>query len=92
MESILKELYDNGLAILSGTDGGILQHELELYSKSGIPNAEVLKMATWYPAKVSGRDSLLGSIEEHKMASLVLIEGNPLRNMEDIHFGWGYYY
>ena len=84
MESILKELYDNGLTILSGTDGGILQHELELYSKSGIPNAEVLRMATWYPAKVSGRDSLLGSIEANKMANLVLIEGNPLRNMQDI--------
>jgi len=84
MKNILKELYDNGLTILSGTDGGILQHELELYSQAGIPNAEVLKMATWYPAKVSGRDSLLGSIGESKVANLVLIEGNPLRNMQDI--------
>ncbi|MBN9381785.1 MAG: amidohydrolase family protein [Chitinophagaceae bacterium] len=84
MESMLKELFDNGLTILSGTDGGILQHELELYSQSGIPNAEVLKMATWYPAKVSGKDGLLGSIEENKVANLVLIDGNPLRNMQDI--------
>jgi hypothetical protein len=84
MEKMVKELYDNGLTILSGTDGGIVQHELEIYSRCGIPNAEVLKMATWYPARVSGRDSLLGSIEEGKTANLVLVDGNPLRHMEDI--------
>ena len=80
MEKMLKELYDNGLTILSGTDGGIVQHELEIYSQSGIPNAEVLKMATWYPATVSGRDSLLGSIEEGKVANLVL--GADRRDLE----------
>jgi imidazolonepropionase-like amidohydrolase len=69
---------------LAGTDGGILQHELELYSDAGIPNAAVLKMATYWPAKLSGKDNVLGSIREGKIADLVLVDGNPLERMEDI--------
>jgi hypothetical protein len=84
MERMVKELYDNGLIVLAGTDGGILQHELELYSQAGIPNAAVLKMATYWPAKVSGKDSVLGTIRAGKLANLVLVDGNPLEHMEDI--------
>ena len=84
MGRMVKELYDNGLIVLAGTDGGILQHELELYSAAGIPNAAVLKMATYWPAKVSGKDSVLGTIRAGKLANLVLVDGNPLAHMEDI--------
>ncbi|MBN8853544.1 MAG: hypothetical protein BGO55_18960 [Sphingobacteriales bacterium 50-39] len=84
MKAMVKELYDNGLIVLAGTDGGILQHELEMYSDAGIPNAEVLRTATWWPAKVSGKESLLGSIEEGKTANLILVDGNPLQDMRDI--------
>jgi hypothetical protein len=84
MGNIVKELHDNGLIILAGTDGGIVQHELEMYSQAGIPNADVLRMATWWPAKVSAKETQLGSIEEGKMANLILIEGNPLQDMQDI--------
>lgn len=84
MQKMVKELYENGLIVLAGTDNVILQHELELYSDAGIPNAAVLKMATYWPAKVSGKDSLLGTIAEGKIASLVLVDGNPLEHMQDI--------
>jgi len=84
MKSMVKELYDNGLIVLAGTDGGIVQHELEMYSEAGIPNADVLRTATWWPAKVSGKDGALGSIEEGKTANLILIDGNPLQDMHDI--------
>jgi hypothetical protein len=84
MGNMVKELYDNGLIILAGTDGGIVQHELEIYSQAGIPNADVLRTATWWPARVSGKDNVYGSIEEGKMANLILIDGNPLQDMQDI--------
>jgi hypothetical protein len=84
MGNIVKELFDNGLTILAGTDGGIVQHELEIYSDAGIPNADVLRTATWWPASVSGKGDLLGSVEEGKMANLILVDGNPLQNMRDI--------
>lgn len=84
MKKLLKELYDHQITIVSGTDGGILQHELEEYSEIGIPNAEVLRMSTIIPAKLCGKEKELGSIEQGKIANMILIDGNPLQNMQDI--------
>ncbi|MES1221168.1 MAG: amidohydrolase family protein [Bacteroidota bacterium] len=84
MKKMIKKLYDNKITIVAGTDGGIVQHELETYVDCGIPNADVLRMATIVPAKLTGKDKLFGSIEEGKIANLILIDGNPLQNMQDI--------
>lgn len=84
MKALIRECYDKGLIILSGTDGGILQHDLEVYSECGIPNADVLKMATYWPAKVYHKDDILGTVAENKIANLILIDGDPLQNMGDI--------
>jgi imidazolonepropionase-like amidohydrolase len=84
MKKLLKELYDHKITIVAGTDGGIVQHELEEYSEIGIPNTDVLRMATIVPAKLCGKENLLGSIEEGKIANMILIDGNPLQNMQDI--------
>jgi len=84
MKQLLKKLYDNGITILSGTDGGILQHELELYSECGIPNYDVLRMATYFPAKVHGMLQDYGTVEAGKMANLILIDGDPKKNIKDI--------
>jgi imidazolonepropionase-like amidohydrolase len=84
MKKMLKELYSSGITIMAGTDGGILQHELEIYSQADIPNADVLRMATYWPAKVLGRYAMLGSITENKLANFILVDGNPLKNLQDI--------
>jgi len=84
MKKLIKELYDNKITIVAGTDGGIVQHELETYSDCGIPNADVLRMATIVPAQLTSKEKQLGSIEEGKIANLILIDGNPLQNMQDI--------
>lgn len=84
MKRMIKELYDNHITIVSGTDGGIVQHELEEYSDLGIPNAEILRMSTIIPAKLCGKEKQLGSIETGKIANMILVEGNPLQNMQDI--------
>ena len=84
MKKMIKELYDNKITIVAGTDGGIVQHELEMYVDCGIPNADALRMATIVPAKLTGKDNLLGSIEEGKIANMILVDGNPLMNMHDI--------
>jgi len=65
------------------TDGGIVQDEREIYSQAGIPNADMLRTATWWPARLSGKDNMYGSIEAGKMANLILIDGNPLQDMRD---------
>jgi len=84
MKKLLKALYDNGITILSGTDGGILQHELEVYSECGIPNYDVLRMATYFPAKEYGLLDKYGTVAEGKIANLILIDGDPKKNIKDI--------
>ena len=81
------DLYQRGVTIVPGTDGrpGFLYHrELELYHRSGIPNADLLKMATLGSAKVAGVDETQGSVEVGKLADLILIDGNPLEEISDL--------
>ena len=86
-KAMLKLLYDSGVTIVPGTDnfaGFAYQRELEIYVESGIPAAEVLKMATLGSAKVMSKDKELGSIETGKLADMVLIDGDPTKNISDV--------
>ncbi|MCU0381947.1 MAG: amidohydrolase family protein [Chitinophagaceae bacterium] len=87
MLGILKKLYDNGITIVAGTDGfaGFTLHrELELYVQAGIPPAEVLKLATLGAATVAGQQDVRGSITKGKIADMVVVEGDPARQISDI--------
>ena len=84
MKRMVKELIDDSIIVLAGTDNQFLQHELEIYSDAGISNATVLKMATWWPALISGKAQLFGTIEVGKQANMILVDGDPLKRMEDI--------
>jgi imidazolonepropionase-like amidohydrolase len=82
-----KRLYDAGIPLVAGTDGvegPMLHRELELWVKAGIPPEKVLQIATLGAAKVAKADAELGSIEPGKKADLVLVTGDPLRNISDI--------
>jgi hypothetical protein len=84
---MLKALHDAGVTLMPGTDGlaGYLLHaELEIYARAGIPNAEVLRLATLTPAQVLGVDKDRGVIAPGKLADMVLIDGDPLTDMSDI--------
>jgi imidazolonepropionase-like amidohydrolase len=86
-KAMLKLLFDSGVTIVPGTDnfaGFAYQRELEIYVESGIPAAEVLKMATLGSARVMSKDKELGSIEAGKLADLVLIDGDPTKNISDV--------
>ncbi|NOT74472.1 MAG: amidohydrolase family protein [Cyclobacteriaceae bacterium] len=87
MLKMLQMLYANGVTFVPGTDdfpGFALQRELELYAKAGVPNAEVLRKATYISAQVAGKDAELGSIEVGKKANLILVDGDPVKNISDI--------
>ena len=87
MLEVVFDLYNQGVAIVPGTDGlpGFLYHrELELYVRAGIPAAEVLKMATIKSAMITGVSDAYGSIAVGKNADLILIDGNPLDDISDI--------
>ncbi len=80
-------LHKAGVPMVPGTDGfaGFAMHrELELYVRAGIPAAEVLQMATIGAARVMGADRNLGRIAAGTYADLILIAGDPTKNISDI--------
>jgi imidazolonepropionase-like amidohydrolase len=87
MLKLFKALYDAGVTMIPGTDGlsgYMLHHELELYAQAGVPPAEVLRMATLTPALVMGVDKDRGVIQAGKLADMVLVDGDPTKNISDI--------
>ena len=87
MLQLLKALHDAGVIIVPGTDslaGYSLHHELELYVRAGIPAAEVLRMATLTSATVMGVNKDRGVIAPGKIADLLLVNGDPTKNISDI--------
>ncbi|WP_214161590.1 amidohydrolase family protein [Litoribacter ruber] len=96
-QEILKKYFlDYPDRILAGTDspnpynppGLGLHFELYHLSQVGFTNAQVLKIATLNAAEYLGIASQLGSIEEGKVANVVLLNSNPLEDIQytrDIH-------
>jgi imidazolonepropionase-like amidohydrolase len=81
---LIKRLHDGGVTLMPGTDafaGYTLHRELELYVRAGIPNAEVLRLATLTPAQVLGVAGQRGEIAAGKQADMVLLDGDPLRDI-----------
>ncbi|HET9326141.1 MAG TPA: amidohydrolase family protein [Candidatus Eisenbacteria bacterium] len=80
-------LYRAGVPLVAGTDaiaGFALHRELELYVEAGIPANEALKIATWNGAKYTGTLADRGSIERGKLADLVLVDGDPTKDISAI--------
>ncbi|NML37603.1 amidohydrolase family protein [Chitinophaga sp. G-6-1-13] len=84
---LTKLLYDNGIRIVAGTDGAAgfdYQRELELYVKAGIPAEKVLQLATFGTAEYTGKSKDLGSIKVGKTADMVLVAGDPVKNISNV--------
>ena len=87
MLEMLKKLYDNGILIVAGTDGGdafALEHELELYVQAGIPPLNALQCATYNAAKDCSLLKEYGTIQEGRRADMILVDGNPASSIGDI--------
>ena len=90
---LLKTLYDDGITLMPGTDGFAgytLHNELQLYVQAGIPAPEVLRMATLVPAQVLGvaGPSQRGFIAPGRQADMILVDGDPTRDIADIRHVW----
>ncbi len=87
MVELVGLLHQNGVTLVAGTDtlaGFGLHSELELYVKAGISPAKALQIATWSGAKVTNTLHDRGTIEVNKLADLIIIDGDPTTNIEDI--------
>ncbi|WP_114241011.1 amidohydrolase family protein [Dyella sp. C9] len=82
-----------GGTLLAGLDptgyGGVIagygdQREVELLVESGFTPLQAIQIATINGARFLGEDKATGSIEVGKAADLVLVNGNPDKNINDI--------
>ncbi len=92
----LKRLQDSGVLIAAGTDAGNIGtlhgpsifREFELMTEAGLSSGEILTAATINGARLMGKENKLGTIEKGKLADLVLLNSDPIadiQNTSDIH-------
>lgn len=84
---VATELQGLGVDVLSGAHGqreGLAQHwEIWMMAQGGMKPLDALRTATIAPAEVFGMDHQVGSLEEGKLADIIVIDGDPLANIRD---------
>jgi hypothetical protein len=78
-----------GVPIMTGTDvtdsyvfpGFSIHNELEELTQSGLSNLKALQSATIIPAEFAQMDKDYGTVENGKIADLIILNKNPLENI-----------
>ncbi len=76
----LRMINEAGGVLVAGTDqssGPALHRELELMADAGIPASEIIRIATLNGAIFLGKEREMGSIEEGKIADMILLGADP---------------
>jgi imidazolonepropionase-like amidohydrolase len=84
----IKKAYKAGVAIASGADAGTPFNghgenlrELELLVRIGLSPMEAIVSATRVASETLGLGSRLGTIEPGKLADLIVVEGDPVKDI-----------
>ncbi len=89
---VVKAMHNAGIQFLSGTDtapgvyifpGFSLHQELQRFVAAGFTPMEALQTATLNPATFLGLADRLGTVEQGKLADLVLLDANPLDDIRN---------
>lgn len=88
---IIRILHEKGIPLSAGTDhilawitpGAAFHRELELMVKAGIPELDVLTIATRNGAANLGILDKTGTIEEGKLADLIILSKNPILDIKN---------
>lgn len=91
--TFINEYKNRGGRVTTGSDNGYIYQtygfgyirELELLREAGFHPLEVIRSATLYGAQALGADKDLGSIEIGKLADMVIVEVNPLENLQVLY-------
>ena len=87
---VVQLMHKKGVPFLAGTDtppgvyifpGFSLHEELQRFVAAGFTPLEALQTATINPAEFFGIEDRLGSIEQGRLADLILLRANPLANI-----------
>lgn len=88
----LKILSDAGVLIASGTDAGNIGTlhassyltELKVMKESGMSNWKIIQASTVNGAKIFDKENELGTVTEGKKANLILLNQNPIENLDHL--------
>lgn len=91
--TFINEYKNRGGRVTAGSDNGFIYQtygfgyirELELLREAGFHPLEVIRSATLYGAQALGMDKELGSVEVGKLADLVIVNANPLKNLQVLY-------
>ncbi|MBN8578607.1 MAG: amidohydrolase family protein [Cytophagales bacterium] len=91
--TFVNEYKNRGGRVTTGSDSGFIYQlygfayirELELLREAGFHPIEVIRSATLYGAQALGVDKDLGSVEVGKLADFVIVEENPLANLQTLY-------
>lgn len=89
----INDYKNKGGRVTTGSDNGFIWQtygfgyirELEMLREAGFTPLEVIRSATLYGAQALGMEKDLGSIEIGKLADLVIIDQNPLANLQVLY-------
>jgi imidazolonepropionase-like amidohydrolase len=87
-ETVIAALDHAGVTIVAGSDTGLvaygLHRELEIYNEAGLTPLEVIQLATIGSARAMGLDRDSGTVEAGKRADLILVDGDPLKDIKNL--------
>jgi imidazolonepropionase-like amidohydrolase len=55
--------------------------EMKALLEAGLTPQEVIEAGTRHAARVCGQEATLGTLEEGKLADIIIVDGNPLKNI-----------
>lgn len=91
LQKAVQQFYTAGVRLAVGCDSGIpfvpfgesLHDEMKCLTEAGIPPLAVLRMATLGNAEIFHMADTIGSIEPGKQADLIVLDGDPLEDIEN---------
>ena len=85
IQNTFSRAYKAGVKIAFGTDAGVFTHglnwkEFSYMIEAGMPPMEAIKAATTSAADLLGMLNQVGSIENNKLADIIAVDGDPLKD------------
>ena len=86
IQSTFTKAYKAGVKIAFGTDAGVFAHgknwkEFFYMVEGGMPALETIICATNNAAELLGISEILGSIEKGKLADIIAVDGDPVKDI-----------